>query len=200
MRARAPERLDWLDDNTDLAKLLGPTTSPSDAVRLARIIAGGDHGDENEVKDEFQNWDSFLGTWFEDHGRSEDLRDRALLIAVALLDSLPADVLMKAADRLFSRVKGALPPGGALAGPDLDKRLDRICAERVDDGLSLRSARRGLDEAVLAHVWRQRPDLRDTLLDWVAEISAPKGVAVKYTERIAEGVTRLALGRGDRGC
>ncbi|MET9070564.1 hypothetical protein ABZX95_00005 [Streptomyces sp. NPDC004232] len=196
VRVRNQERLDWLDDDTDLSKLLGSTTSPDAAVRLARIVANP-KAEKDRAKEEFENWTDLLNKWFKEHDTSEDLRERALMIAVALLDGGPADILMKAADRLFSRVRGELPPGGALAGPDLDTRLERIHTERIgDDALSLAHARHGLDKAVLAHVWKQRPDLRDTLLDWAVDISAPKSIAVRYTGRIAESVTRLAAGPG----
>lgn len=81
-----------------------------------------------------------------------------LLIAIALLDRLPADVVMAAADRLFALVRGVLPPGGALAGPDRETRLEITGAKRVeDDGLSLDQARHRLDEAVLTHVWGSAP-------------------------------------------
>ncbi|MFD4698293.1 hypothetical protein [Streptomyces niveus] len=196
LRHLAPEREDWLKE-TELAELLGTTTSPSDAVRLARIIANPGTADKAEAREEFGNWEDHLLDWFEEYSEDEDLRDRALLIAAALLEGRPAVVVMDAADRLFQRVKGALPHGGALAGRDLDKRLDAIGAKRVgDDAISLSDERHGLHEAVLEHVWRQRPPLRQTLLEWASDISAPGAIAVKHLEHIAEGVTRLAAGSG----
>lgn len=196
LRQQKPGRLSWLDDGSDLNKLLSPTTSPADAVRLALIIATAADDGQAKAKEEFENWQDHLTDWFKGHDSDEHLRDRALLIAIALLDRLPAEVVMAAADRLFALVKGVLPPGGALAGPDLETRLEITGAKRVkeDDGLSLDQARHGLDEAVLAHVWAQRPHLRSELLCWASEITAPKGIAGKYRARVAAALTRLATG------
>ncbi|MFI1734068.1 hypothetical protein ACH40E_33620 [Streptomyces acidicola] len=195
LRQRKPGRLSWLDDGSELNKLLSSTTSPADAVRLTQIIAAADDDGQAKAKEEFENWRDHLTGWFKDHDGDEHLRDRALLIAIALLDRLPADVVMAAADRLFALVKGVLPPGGALAGPDLETRLEITGAKRVeDDGLSLDQARHGLDEAVLAHVWAQRPHLRSELLRWASEITAPKGIADKYRAQVAAALTSLATG------
>ncbi|MGW0392059.1 hypothetical protein ACWDYJ_14445 [Streptomyces sp. NPDC003042] len=191
------DRLGWLADGTDLAGLLGPTTQPSDAVRLARIVAEGEPDGEQNAKGEFGDWQDYLTDWFNLHEGVEHLRDRALLIATALLEGLPAGVVMAAADKLFNLVEGILPPGGPLAGPDLQVRLDNVGARRVGgDGLSLSKDRHGLHEAVLSHVWSQRPPLREVLLRWASDITAQGGVAGKYRERVAEAITRLAAGPG----
>lgn len=192
------ERLNWLNEGTDLAELLSPNASPDDAVWLAEIITDADDDGGSEVKEEFEGWRDHLLEWFRDHDEVQHLRDRALLIATALLDGVPADIVMAAADQLFIRVKGELPAGGALAGPDLETRLDIIEAARTEnDGLSL-NARHGLDNAVLSHVWVQRPHLRDELLRWASQITAPKGIAVKYRARVATALTHLATGPGAR--
>ncbi|WP_228048214.1 hypothetical protein [Streptomyces justiciae] len=192
VRHLAAHRENWLDE---LAELLGGATSPEAAARLARIIANPEIKKVDDAKSEYLNWNTYLLNWFEEHNSSEELRDRALLIAAALLERLPADIVMNAADRLFERVKGAVPPGGALAGLDLDKRLDAIGASRVDgDRISLSEERHALHESVLTHVWQQRPQLRRVLLNWASELSAPGGIAVKYLEHIADSVTRLAAG------
>jgi hypothetical protein len=191
----AEGRLSWLADGALLAELLVPATSPGDAARLARIIADRTDGDQERVKDEFGNWTDYLRGWFIDHSQDSDLRERALLISVALLDGSPAGIIMQAADRLFKRVGGKPLPGGALAGPDLEERLEIIQAKRVGiDAISLSAGRHGLWEAVLQHVWKQRPPLRRVLLDWASDISAPDAIAVKHLNRIAEGLTSLVAG------
>jgi hypothetical protein len=191
----AKERLSWLAEDTMLAELLVPATSPGDAARLARIIADQTNLDQERVKDEFGNWTDYLRGWFVEHDQDGDLRERALLIATALLDGVPAGIIMRAADRLYKRVGGKSMPGGALAGPDLDERLAIINARRVGiDAISLSEGRHGLWEAVLRHVWKQRPPLRRVLLDWASDISAPDAIAVKYLDRIAEGLTSLVAG------
>ncbi|MFD7547882.1 hypothetical protein [Streptomyces sp. NPDC059816] len=191
------ERLSWLEEADSLAQLLTSATAPDDAVWLAEIIADAEDDDQEEVKGEFEGWQKHLRKWFKDHDEEEHLRDRALLISTALLDGHPADIVMAAADQLFKQVKGKVPAGGALAGPDLETRLEIIDAARTeDDGLSLSAVRRGLDEAVLAHVWVQRPHLRDGLLRWASQITMPKGIAAKCRPQVAEALTRLATGPG----
>lgn len=197
------ERMPWLDDPTDtpgainLAKLMTSATSPDDAVWLAELIAEADDESQSAVKEEFEGWQGHLLTWFKNHDEPEHLRDRALLIATALLDGRPGEVVMAAADQLFKQVKGKLPPGGALAGPDLETRLEDIEADRTeDDGLSLSAVRHGLDEAVLSHVWVQRPHLRSELLRWASQITAPKGVAARHRAQVATALTHLATGPG----
>ncbi|MFD8105325.1 hypothetical protein [Streptomyces microflavus] len=197
LRQYRPDRLDWLDEGRTLAEVLSATTPPAVAVRLARIAAAAASDGEADAKSEFENWHGHLVGWFEKHEGVDHLRDRALLIAAALLEGVPADVVMAAGDRLFSEVDGTLPPGGPLGGPDLETRLKIIGAERVgDDALSLSELRHGLHEAVLAHVWKQRPLLRGVLLRWASDITGPKGIAAKYRGHIAEAITRLAAAPG----
>ncbi|MFE6104093.1 hypothetical protein ACFVQ4_29620 [Streptomyces laurentii] len=197
LRELRAERLPWLEETGDLAQLLTYATAPDDAVWLAEIIADAEDNGQEEVKGEFEGWQKHLLQWFKDHDEEEHLRDRALLIATALLDGLPADVVMAAADQLFKQVKGKPPAGGALAGPDLETRLENIEAARTeDDGLSLSAVRRGLGEAVLTHVWAQRPHLRGELLRWASQITMPKGIAAKYRAQVAEALTQLATGPG----
>jgi hypothetical protein len=191
------ERLPWLDKETGLGGLLASATSPDDGVRLAEIIAESEDNGQEAAKAEFEGWKDHLQNWFETHNESDQLRDRALLIATALLDGVRSDVVMAAADQLFQQVKGSLPPGGALAGPDLRERVEIIKAVRTGgDGLSLSEERHGLDEAVLSHVWSQRPHLRGELLRWASQITTSQGVAAKYRAQVAAALTHLATAPG----
>ena len=194
VRYLAHDRESWLND---LSEQLGNTTSPEDAVRLARIIANPAIQNTADAKDEFLNWNIHLSNWFKKNNKAEDLRNRALLIAAALLEGLPAQIVMDSADKLLQKVGVTSLTGGALAGPDLKARLDDIEAVPIDgDRISLSKKKHALHEAVLVHVWQQRPQLRSVLLEWASEISAPNGIAVKHLPRIAEAVTRLAAGPG----
>ncbi|MFE2557921.1 hypothetical protein ACFXGT_18240 [Streptomyces sp. NPDC059352] len=191
------ERLDWLKDGTGLAGLLGSTTPLADAVRLARIAADARPDGQEAAKAEFGNWRKYLEDWFKKYDGVDHLRDRALLIAAALLEAVPASVVMEAADKLFQQVEGALPVGGPLAGPDLDTRMEIVGAVRThDDALSLSEARHGLHEAVLSHVWKQRPPLRKVLLRWASDITGQNGAAAKHRQHVASAITRLATGTG----
>lgn len=188
------ERVGWLESE-ELRELPGSAAPPGDAARLADIVIHT-RGDTGDVKEEFENWNQRLLDWFADNDQAEDLRERALLIASAMLDRVPAEIVMKAADMLFAKVEGTLPTGGALAGRDLDKRLETIGAKKVDDSISLNAKRHGYAEATLRHVWRQRPPLRPLLLEWASDISAPRGIAVNCLPQIAAALTRLALQPG----
>ncbi|MEV8597613.1 hypothetical protein [Streptomyces sp. NPDC052012] len=193
LRHFAASRLDWLTSDP-LDALLTPATPVSDAARLARLVAHAKENDRDAVKQEFTDWREHLGRWFEKHSAPEDLPERALLVAAALLEKAPASVVLKAADQFFTQVGGELPPGGGLAGRDLDERLNTIRASRVDgEGISLDAAQHGLPEAVLKYVWQQRPQLRPVLLDWASQISAPNGIAVRQLRRIADCLVQLSL-------
>ncbi|MBZ4016267.1 hypothetical protein [Streptomyces purpurogeneiscleroticus] len=193
VRRLAPEREDWLTTGP-LEGLLAPTARAGDAARLARIIAQAPKDDRQAVAEEFNDWRAHLQRWFEKHAEPDDLRERALLLAAALLERVPARIVLQAADELFSLVGGALPRGGPLAGRDLDKRLDAIDASTVEEeALSLDVDHHGLSEAVLKYVWLQRPQLRQPLLEWASRLSAPGGTAVKYLREIADALVRLSL-------
>ncbi|WP_329027135.1 hypothetical protein [Streptomyces sp. NBC_00690] len=192
LRHLAPERLDWLV-KAPLGNLLTESAHPSDAARLATLVTEAQGDAPESIEEEFTEWKAHLRDWFERHCGPEDLRERALLIATALLEGVPADIVMRAADQLFVKVKGVLPPGGALAGQDLDGRLNAIGACQVGEGISLDAKRHGLAEAVLKHVWQQRPPLRQALLEWASDISAPQGVAVQHLQRIAGSLARMSL-------
>ncbi|MGC5040028.1 hypothetical protein ACPXCS_32270 [Streptomyces sp. DT190] len=193
LRHLAADRVDWLS-SAPLDALLAQSAEPSDAARLALLVAQAGEDNRDAVKQEFTDWQDHLQKWFEKHSNPEDLRERALLVATALLEGVPADVVLDAADRLFAEVGGVQPPGGALAGRGLDERLHAIKASQDDDeALSLEARQHGLPEAVLKYVWRQRPQLRRVLLQWASHISAPNGVAVRHLRRIADCLVQLSL-------
>ncbi|MFD4711934.1 hypothetical protein ACFWN5_20005 [Streptomyces sp. NPDC058430] len=193
----AAGRVDWLTNNP-LKDLLAPAAPASDGARLARLIVDAEDNGRDDGKAavgmQFTDWKDHLKTWFEEHCAPGDLQERALLIATALLDGAPAAVVLGAADQLFTEVGGELPRGGALSGRDLDKRLAAIGASPTDDeGISLEQKQRGLSEAALKYVWRQRPQLRPVLLEWASQISAPNKIAVRHLQRIADCLVPLSL-------
>ncbi|MFF1263558.1 hypothetical protein ACFVZT_43010 [Streptomyces sp. NPDC058321] len=195
LRHLAAGRVDWLT-NAPLKGLLAPDAPASDGARLARLIADAedDNDGKTAVGKQFTDWKHHLKTWFEEHSAPGDLQERALLIASALLKGAPAAVVLGAADQLFTQVGGELPRGGALSGRDLDKRLAAIGASPTDDeGISLEKKQRGLSEAALKYVWRQRPQLRPVLLEWASQISAPNKIAARHLQRIADCLVPLSL-------
>ncbi|GAA3185317.1 hypothetical protein GCM10010451_38170 [Streptomyces virens] len=193
LRHRAADRMNWLN-SPPLDTLLTEGASAADAARLARLIAHADDGGQEAVQQEFTGWRDHLTNWFKQHSEPEDVRERALLVSAAVLERVPAQDVLEAADRLFAEVGGVLPPGGPLAGRDLQQRLLAVKASLVDgERISLDADRHGLSEAVLAYVWQQRPQLRGVLLRWASQISAPNGTAVRHLQRIADCLVRLSL-------
>ncbi|MEU9117269.1 hypothetical protein AB0D04_37350 [Streptomyces sp. NPDC048483] len=194
LRHLAAGRLDWLT-GVPLDALLAEATQASDAARLAWLVAQATEDDRDSVKQEYTDWKQHLHDWFERYSAPEDLRERALLVAAALLEGVPAGVVLEAADQLFVEVGGVLPPGGALAGRDLDLRLGAIEASSVGGGesISLDAEHHGLAGAVLQYVWQQRPQLRRGLLEWASRISAPNGIAVRHLRRVATSLAQLSL-------
>ncbi|MGW4759413.1 hypothetical protein [Streptomyces chartreusis] len=193
LRRRAASRVGWLT-SPPLDTLLSKGALAADAARLARLVAGADEDGQAAVQQEFTGWRDHLTSWFKQHSEPHDVPERALLVSAALLEGVPAGVVLEAADRLFAEVGGMLPPGGPLAGRDLQQRLDSIKASLVDgECISLDADRHGLSEAVLTHVWQQRPQLRGVLLQWASQISAPNGTAVRHLRRIADCLMQLSL-------
>ncbi len=131
LRHRAGDRVDWLA-SPPLDTLLTKGASAADAARLARLITHADDGDREAVQQEFTGWRDHLTNWFRQHSGPDDVRERALLVSAAVLEMVPAQNVLEAADRLFAEVGGVLPPGGPLAGRDLEQRLLAVQASLVD--------------------------------------------------------------------
>lgn len=197
----AAERTAWLTGE-DFLSVLPAEAPPAQGARLARIITRVDVLNEQRARelarDQFTDWHTLLIEWFRRHGDVEHLPARALLISAALLNRQPAVVVLDAADELYQSVRGPLLPGGALGGPDIDVRIEEINAVVRDDALVLDDQYHELDRAVLAHVWRQRPQLRADLLEWASAITAQRGVAEDHVRQVARALTSLALGPGGR--
>ncbi|MGW2785936.1 hypothetical protein ACWC3X_32585 [Streptomyces populi] len=199
LRHLAAHRLGWLTEGAEdrLDSLIAQAARASDGARLARLITQAEEGGRSAVAKQFTDWHDHLDVWFETHSAPEELQERALLIAAALLGGAPAAVVLGAADQLFEEVGGKLPRGGPLSGRDLDKRLKAIDASAtLDEGISLEEKQRGLSEAVLKHVWQQRPQLRPVLLEWASQISAPNKIAARHLQRIADCLVQLSLQPG----
>ncbi|SFD58618.1 hypothetical protein [Streptomyces aidingensis] len=192
LRLLSEERREWLE-HEKLAGLLDENTAPRDAARLARIIAGCPGDDPGRAAEQYRNWRSTVTTWFRDNAGQAGLRYRALMVAAALLDGAPAPVVLAAAESLY-RMDAQAPPGALLAGQDLQTRLDVIEAQRDGDRILLGKARPGIALGVLDHVWRELPEVRELLLDWMAKISESGGIAVRHLDLIADRLTHLAAG------
>jgi hypothetical protein len=210
----AGDRAGWARHHT-LEALMTDRTLPRDAVRLAAAIghapeASATSADGNvpaeqsggpsdaavsHVVDEYRAWRTFLRDFFSTSSAKE-VEDRALLISAALLEGAEPVVIWEAAMQLL---EGRLVTSRAcdlLAGEDLDTQLARITrAEPVDlqNGVSLDSVRHGLSAAVLPHVWRQRPQMKEVLLNWIRSVSATNGAGHAELPTIGRRLGELAV-------
>lgn len=200
---KLPDRARWLvkeksseqEGDGELAHLITDDTHPADAAALAaslsRIV------DSREAREavaaEFQQWRDHLNSVFGKTVGEAD--DRALLIATAFLEGAPALTVQAAARKLLGR--STLPdPSRILAGPDLRTRFESL-------GVSIKArctyldAKPGLARAVLQHVWEQRPDFHEHLLDWVRGITKSGGAGSSYIDNISRMLVDLAISEGD---
>jgi hypothetical protein len=214
LRHTAGDRTGWVGHPT-LEALMTDRTLPRDAVRLAAAIGHAPEAlaasaDDNvsaersggpsdaavsHVVDEYRAWRKFLRGFF-GNSIGNDVEDRALLISAALLDGAEPVVIWEAAMQLL---RGRLVPNRAsdlLAGEDLDTQLARITGAEVSElpnGVSLDSVRHGLSAAVLPHVWRQRPQMKDVLLEWIRSVSAVNGAGHAELPVIGRRLGELAV-------
>ncbi|MFE0524195.1 hypothetical protein [Streptomyces sp. NPDC058954] len=95
---------------------------------------------------------------------------RALLLTVAMLHGAPADVIHRAAAALQDNLGIAADDRPLLEHQGLAERLRRVGASRHEDRVCFDKLR--YDDAVRRHFWRNMPDLRRPLRDWVSEVLA----------------------------
>src|ERR1041385_4199025 len=193
-RFGAWNRVAWLEQ-APLVALIQDGHRAGELARLAERLSEieDSDADRQQLAEEYQRWNDYLTDWF---GNKDDVRTRALFIAAALLDGAPAATIMNSADGLAKAVAVEPPPGGPLAGPDFSKRIEDINAERIGDSVVVSRERPLLDQAVLDHVWLERPQLRKTLLAWMAGISAPNSPAATHADQIARTLARISVRHG----
>lgn len=189
---RTRDRSGWIDNKESLFHgLLPRDCAPSEAVRLASIVASADGMGDTEALDEYRGWESHLSEWFS--GGSEEVETRAVRIAGAFLNKTPAEVVLNSADVLLAAPKIGLPlpEGGLLAMPDAPKRL-------APAGLSLDAAtgtafldHESQGPATLRYLWTKHRQLTEEVLtQWLQDIS--QGPAKNHLDAIASALTQLA--------
>jgi hypothetical protein len=199
IQADKPERTTWLTGNFGLfSGLLKGNEPPAEGVRLARAVLGAKEPQDKEALDRFLGWTNKLTEWFgaSDLDASEH---RAVQIAAAFLDGAPGRTVLDAADALLAAPEVNWPErqGGPLAGPGGPKRCSQAGLEWTPEGtVSITRQYPGIDQALLRHVWQERPQLVPILTRWLSEISQPKGPAVDCIPRLARSLTALAESQG----
>ncbi|HXM58876.1 MAG TPA: hypothetical protein VOB72_25980 [Candidatus Dormibacteraeota bacterium] len=185
---RRADRVPWLDVPV-VAGHLGEHTRPRDAARLATLIA--DAPDPEAAVQEFEGWRDHLRAWFEggDGGPGhEDVTERALLVAAAVLNGFPQARVWDGANRLLRQLGAADEGPIPLSGPGLRTRVETLDARLAGAAVRLDWRRRSLDRAVLDYVWDEYPHMRRELLAWILVLPSDE----PGRERLAAVVSGLA--------
>ena len=199
---RKPERIRWLNttlkpDGTGMvgqaAHLLTESSAPAAAARLAGDLAQAEDSTEglNTALSAFQQWRTEVNAVFKETGPA----DRALLVATLFLSGSEAVAIQDASRRLLG--KGPQNDVEAiLTGPDLSTRLRAVGAE-VDGRHATFDHKPGYAQAVLNHVWQQRPDIHMHLLKWLDTITTPGEPGASRLAVISDLLVELAITEND---
>lgn len=139
------------------------------------------------------NWSVELTETFAKH---PDAAWRSLLLSAALLVGCPSDAVFEA-DRELARLLGFPDTEDHLfARPGLTERLADVGAKIVDGRVDFSRPRYA--DAVLDHVWRNFPGLRQPLAKWVEQLPrlARTGMVDGDRAVLAERFTGLSLRHG----
>ncbi|MFI6940365.1 hypothetical protein ACIBI4_13915 [Streptomyces sp. NPDC050418] len=199
-----PERIRWLNPASSgsgsgmvggAAHLLTDTSAPADAARLAAALARTDDSEVGlkRALAAFQEWRTQVTDVFK--ATEKKPADRALLIATLFLGGEEALTIQKAAGTLL----GKDPEDDVeviLTGPDLSARLRGVGAEVTGRHATL-DHQPGYAQAVLNHLWRQRPDIHPHLLKWLDAITASGQPGVPRLGAISDLLVELAIVEND---
>lgn len=199
-----PERARWLDTSSmtgmglhgGAAHLLNKDTStPADASRLATLLAQTEDSASGlaKAKATFQQWRNDVVDLFD---KTENRpADRALLIAALFLGGDTALNIQQAAQHLLGK-PAEKDVEVILSGPDLASRLRNVHAKVTERHATL-DHRPGYAQAVLNHLWRQRPDIHPHLLRWLDEVTTPGGPGARRLTAISDLLVELAIAEND---
>lgn len=199
---RKPERLRWLNTATNAdgtgmvgqaAHLLSDASSPADAARLADELARTENSAEGlkTAMAAFQQWRTQVVNVFKQTGPA----DRALLIATLFLSGSEATSIQNASYRLLN--KGPQEDVEIiLSGPDLATRLRSVGAKVTERHATL-DHKPGYAQAVLNHLWQQRPDIHKHLLKWLDAITTPGEPGASRLAAISTLLVELAITQND---
>ncbi|WP_306320656.1 MULTISPECIES: hypothetical protein [unclassified Streptomyces] len=173
----------------ELARLVG---------RIAEARAAG------QPTDTFHDWLRTALASRADHSATLDAllpdlpegRQRALLLASALLEDAPAEAVHASAALLLRRVGSADDDRPMLEHPGLTERLDPLKARLTADG-RVRFERRGFAEATLRYFWANLPHLRETLREWFCATLRKTPMPAEPRARMVGRFTALCLSVGE---
>lgn len=201
---RKPERVRWLNTASGepgsrqfggAAHALTEKSRPSDAARLAVELARTDDSADglDTALAAFQQWRTQIVDIFK---KTEDRpSDRALLIALLFLSGDEILTIQAAAGTLLGKPAQA-DVEVILTGPDLSARLRGVGAEVTGRHAGL-DHKPGYAQAVLNHLWQQRPDIHPHLLPWLDKITAPNEPGSRRLAAISGLLVELAITEND---
>jgi len=185
-----------LDERGSLADLLRPDMPPADAAGLAVALSRIDGTDPDALgtaRATMLGWHDLVRTTFTNTEGKAD--DRALLLAAIILDGHSQGDVLKAARRLL-RQDEARNISDILTAPGLATRLENVQAKVEGQHVSFRHLP-GYSAAVLRYAWRQLSDVQQPLLDWIQQLTAPRGLAAPRIDAIAQLLVDLAVTEND---
>ncbi|GAA2833261.1 hypothetical protein [Crossiella cryophila] len=143
----------------------------------------------------YRNWAEELTQRFKDN---TDPRWRALIVAAALLEGTRLEAVHHACARLLEHAGDPVSVEHPLAAEPLTHRLTLVGAQVVAG--RVRFTKLAYGEAVLNHVWRELPGLRELLTRWVEQLpTAPRTMMSAADRRgMADRFTELTLNSGER--
>lgn len=171
---------------------------------MARLAARIDEARASQRDGGFRDW---LGTALARQAdRTEELhrlvrdltdgRQRALLLATALLEGARADVVHRAATALLRSASAPDDERPTLEHAGLTERLEPLRARLTPDE-RIRFVQPGYDTATLRHFWSDLPQLRETLWEWFHATLRSPTLDIEDHDRMVSRFTSLCLSTGD---
>ncbi|WP_405062613.1 hypothetical protein OG474_13490 [Kribbella sp. NBC_01505] len=198
---QSAEHLRWYQEEPALRALVGETSHVR-AEELARIITGTaelNAAGASRVADAFNHW---LGYLVEHLGptvsesevaQAAKMRERATLIAAAVLDGSPIGAVLAAADELLHELGEAPSYREILLGDGVTSRFEKLEIETSQGKVDLMGRHPGLDRALLAWLWTQRLPMRPRIQRWIERITVDSKIAAGQLARVADALVGLAI-------
>ncbi|MGP3770960.1 hypothetical protein ACTWJ8_08970 [Streptomyces sp. SDT5-1] len=125
-------------------------------------------------------------------------RQRALLLASALLEDTPAEAVHESTALLLSRVGSADDDRPMLEHSGLTERLRPFHAHLTADG-RVRFLRRGFAEATLRYFWANLPHFREAMREWFCTTLRRTALPDEMRAQMVGRFTTLCLSVGEIG-
>ncbi|RKS78878.1 hypothetical protein BZB76_0312 [Actinomadura pelletieri DSM 43383] len=119
-------------------------------------------------------------------------RQRALLLAVAMLHNAHADVIHHASAALLETVAHPREESPILERAPLDLRLKEIGAE-IDASSKVRFKKLDYDAAVRSYFWTYMPELHSALQDWIEQTANSQELESRERAYLIERFTEQCL-------